>query len=514
MWRRLAALGCMLLMLLTPVLAGAAEPGMMAREFEAEARAQGMEVKTETTFAWGGLPLLSDEENKALASLLKVLTLQSRAQGAEDGGYRAYDMLLQDVSVLDIVMQAADGVYYEQSNLLGGQTVAFTPEEFSTFMARMSARSEGSLPANLDTLFTALLQALNGGDIQLDAQTYEGAMQAFAVWQNSALVETEQLRPSVRIPGLYGVRAVVVDLTREEALDFARIYSDLLAENDALWREAATSQLPEGSDEATLDETAQKIAQTMRDLPKWVELWWPQGVGPMELRTVYGPDDEVVSRQLDLPLSDTLYFYAEWVPQETGVPPLYGYLAAGDSSLELLVTHEKGEATQSDKETNLRNRSIAQLGYQDEQMRLDVTMTRTQDVKTIETRETITTQTDFLVESAALFGEGMVLTLSAQTTQSTRGETGKYANTSETVWRIKGLGFDKQNILTVTSKTTLQEATLPADPAVEAIHPAQMTDEELDAWFGKTQVSMVQVVYTILGRLPADVAEYVLNAMQ
>lgn len=510
----MAALGCLLLMLLAPVLANAAEPGAMAQDFEAGARAQGMEVRTETTFKWGGLPLLSDEENKALASLLKVLTLQSRAQGAEAGGYRAYDMLLQEVSVLDIAMQATDGVYYEQSNLLGGQTVAFTAEEFSTFMARMSARSEGSLPANLDTVFSALLQALGGGDIQMDAQTYEGAMEAFAAWQNTALVETEQLRPTVHIPGLYGVRAVVVDLTREEALDFARIYSDLLAENDALWRDAAAGQLPEGTDEATLAETAQSIAQTMRNLPKWVELWWPQGAGPLALRTVYGPDDEIVSRQLDLPLSDTLYAYAEWVPQETGVPPLYGYLAAGDSSLELLVTHENGEATQAGKETSLRNRSIAQLTYQDAQTRLDVTMTRTQDAKTADTRETITTQTDFMMESAALFGEGAVLTLTAQTTQSVRGEAEKYANTSETVWRIKGLGFDGQDILTVTTKTTLHEATPPADPAAEAVHPAQLSDEEMDAWISKTQVSLVQVVYTILGRLPADVAEYVLKAME
>ncbi|MDL2318527.1 hypothetical protein LJC74_05560 [Eubacteriales bacterium OttesenSCG-928-A19] len=516
MKRRLLALGlCMLLAL--PVGSFAADalaPGQHALEQEAAALAQVLELRTDTTFSWGGLPLLDGETDSAIKSLLSALTLRTRRQQGTGDGYAALDVMLQRASVLDLSMQALDGVYYEQSNLLGGQTVAFTPEEFRMFMARLSARSGGAMPTNMDLLFTIVMRALGAEPVEIDPATLDGALLTFAGWSSHALTTTERLRPRVFIPGLYGIRAEVVDVTRAELLTLAEAYSDLLSENEALWLGAASAQQP-GADDATLSAQARQIAAMMRALPDLLAAALPEGIPPAEYREVFDADGALVVRQLELTLPDGEHVYVEWVPAETGVSSLYASLAIGESGLELLVTREDGAPVVTRRQASQRRRIIASMTYSEPDLTLDIVATRTEDVLTTDTRDNTNVRTEIMMESEALFGEGTVVTLSASTTGRATGQAGRdYSRREETVWRLKGLGFDSRKILTVSSRTTAVVASPPAAPGNDAVRPARMDDAALDDWLSGTRLSLLQVWYTVLGRLPPDVAAYVLERME
>ena len=514
MKKRIAALVCLLLVWMQVSGLAEAVPGQYAKGLEAQARLDGMQLRTETSFAWGGLPLLDDETNEALKSLLKVLVLEKREQGTPSSGYLSLDVLLQKVSVLDLSMQNIQGTYYEQSNLLGGQTVAFTPEEFQTFVARLSSRSQGAMPTNLDAMFSIVMQALGAQPVEFDVETMSEVLRTYAGWQDVALQKTERLRPEVAIPGLYGLRAEVVDVTREEALAFADAYSALLAENEALWRGAAHAQQPDATPEA-LQETAKRIAETLRVLPDMLAAWLPDGLPPAEYREVYGADDALVCRQLDITLPDDVHAYVEWVPEEAGVPAAYALISMGGSTLEFIYTQEVGAPQQNGSETKALHRTVAQGTYREPGMEVNAVLTTTRNASIRAGKEAIATRIELMMESEALFGEGAVITLSGETTETASGAIGsKYVHSAETVWRLKGLGFDSRKILTVSQRTTMEEAAPPATPGEDVVRPAQLSDEELDEWLDGTQVSLMQTLYTILGRLPANVAAYVLKLMQ
>lgn len=509
----------LLCLLLTGTLAaGMAEgiaPGRYAQEMQAQALEAGLEVTEETTYAWGGLPLLDADLDSAIGSLLKELKTQRRTQGTEGDGYTALDLFLKNVSVLDLSMQVADGVYYEQSNLIGGQTVAFTPDEFSTFVSRLSVASGSALPPNLDMLFQVVTRALGGASaIQIDMETIDGALQAYADWQQSALTETVRLRPQVRIPGLYGVRETVVEITRDEFISLAKAYSDLLADNEMLWQDAAAELLPEANEEE-LAERARFIADTMRSLPDLLQDALPLDLKPAEYREVFGYDDQLVVRQLDIYLPEGARLYVEWVPDVEGIPPMVATLQMGNSTLGLILTRTEGMPVVDDRITRQENSLVAEVSYEEENLRLDMVITRSEAIEQQADRETVKTKTEWMMESEALLGKGAVVSLLCEETDTATGTPDKnYTRRTEAIWRLKGLGFDTTKILTVSGKTTLAAAQPPAAPDTGAVRPALLDDVAFAAWIAGTQVSATQVVYTILGRLPSDVAAYVLQLMR
>lgn len=515
--KRLLA-GWLCLLLLVCAQGGLAEdvaPGQFAQAAESAALEEGLEVRTEVSFAWGGLPLLDEATDKAVGSLLESAQLLRRRQGGEGSGYAAYDLLLKQVSVLDIAMHVIDGVYYEQSNLTGGQAVAFTQEEFGTFAARLSARTESVLPPNLDGVFSVVTSALAGTDmIEIDPETLDGAIAALEAWKLEALTETDRLRPKMTIPGLYGIRATVVDVTREELLDLAQAYSDLLAENETLWQDVVRAQMDEAGEEAdeqTLTDTVLLIADILHGLPKTLEETLPENLAPAEYRTIFGPDDVMVARQLDISLPEDIHVYLEWVPEAFGVPSFYMMLDTDLASLELLITQERGEPQVGNKLTEKRDRMIAQMTYIEDALKLDVVMTRTQDVEQRADKETINIKTDWMMESEAIFGEGAVITVTAETADTASGAGKDYARKTESSWHVKGLGFDSDEIMSVSAKTTASAAEAPIDMTADAVRPGQMDEATFDSWIEEMQVSMMQAGFTVLGRLPSDVAAYILS---
>lgn len=286
MKRRIAALVCLLLFF-APAARAERDIGALARLAEADGRVLGMEVYRKTNLAWGSLPLVDAAANKALEGLCNALRIDTRAQGAWDAGYVSLDVMLQNTSVFDFTLMTRDGVYYEQSNLLGGATVGATKEEFADFVARLSAKSGGAMPQNMDILFDFVRLGLGGGDVNVDMDTINAALAAIDGWSKTALVKTEKLRPVSYMPGAYCARAEVIQITRDEALALTAALADVIGGDEALLMGAAAEQVYQG-DETALREAVAKAKETLETLPGALGEALPESLAPAEYRELFG----------------------------------------------------------------------------------------------------------------------------------------------------------------------------------------------------------------------------------
>ncbi len=424
MTRTTALLLCLLLFFSSAALGEEAPLGQFARQHEAQARLTGREVFTETSLSWGNLPLLDEATNKALASLLRALRIETRSHGTQSAGYFAADVILRDVSVLDMAMEIRNGLHYEQSNLLGGNTAVFSQDELAAFTRLLPGLSDSALPLNLDWLYGLAAVDLQG-----------------------ALPANEVLRPKVYLPGLYGARADVRQIPLEGA------------------------------------------------------------AAPMEYREVYGLSGTIVCLQAEIALAGGAALLAEWLPDGTGTGGLFLFYQDDKNTLTLLHTADHAIS----KASGARSRAVTEITLQAADFAATALVTHVQDATRTADKETITFRTDITLESAELLGADMALTLSAAGTDTASGEGDRYTRKCHTVWTVKGLVFGAQPVLTVDSKMKLRTAASPIVQAGAMVYPARLSEPELNQWTKDLQGHLTQAWYTCLGRVPPDVATYLLE---
>lgn len=502
------------LMLLAAQFARAEEaPRAESAVLESALLRDGLELRSETSFAWGGLPMLDSEQNNALESLLSVAKTVVRRQGIEGNGYTALDLHLQKVSVLDIAMQAKEGVYIESSNLIGGQTVAFTKSEFSSFARRISQRSEGVLLSNLGLVYDLTMLSLGGPETPVvDMESLNHFLSEVEEWGGDALVTEERLRPQVLLPGVYGTRAVVTEITREEALSLAGRMEALLkdTEMDAVWAGALLDSFPEEGED-TAKARLSDIKALITELSGALAEALPEDMPPAEYREIYGLGDQLVSRQLELQMPGSLVLTLEWALSGEVLTDLYVSAVLMGSGFSVLYTRELGAPVATGKVTQRQDRHIAQVRAFMDGLALNAVITRQENVELRANKEITTVKTEVMLESEPLLGKDTVVTLSIQALSTASGEGIDYKRSVDRSFYLKGLGFDGQKILTVSTVTTAEEPSSPIDPGAPLIRPSSFSDEALDEWIKGVQVSFVQAGYTVLGRVPPAVAMYLLD---
>ncbi|MDR0929889.1 MAG: hypothetical protein LBM74_09315 [Oscillospiraceae bacterium] len=453
-----------------------AAPGAWAQQEAGQA------LVHETTIQFSGLPLLDEETNAALKSLFGAMRLRLIRQGAQGEGYASLDLFLQDQSVIDFTLEKRGGVYYEQSNLLGGQTVAFTPMAFSAFVPRLAERSGGALPQQLDWLYELMTFALGGGEVTMDMETLNAWITRWEAWRKQSLMLTEVAVPASEMPGIAASRAAQAEITRAEMLALAASVSELLAPQETLWLSAAQVRVAEESEAA---QTLSAIRETLETLPDALAAWLPLDLPPARFFELYDAKGAVVSRQFALSLPDGLDVSLEWLAtEEEGLPPLCLMITAANSRFEWRVTE-----------------SGAQLTLTDPELSFDATLTRSE----AEQSETL-----FTLQSETLLGAGAML--HARSTDRPAGTKSDYPRTRETQVWLTGLGFDELVPLTITTRTTAQAAVPPLQLET-AVFPSTLPEAALDAWLEGVRVSATQALFTVMGRLPSDVAAYLLQIM-
>jgi hypothetical protein len=157
-------------------------------------------------------------------------------------------------------------------------------------------------------------------------------------------------------------------------------------------------------------------------------------------------------------------------------------------------------------------RTVSRITLSDPELSFEATLTQSETTLPDANGETLLSETTCALASDALLGEGVVVTLLAQTTDRAAGAQSDYTRARETALWLTGLGFDEQVPLTITTQTTTEAAIPPLQLEI-AMFPATLPDDALDVWLEEVRVSAAQVLFTCLGRLPSDVAAYLLQIM-
>lgn len=467
-----------------------------------------LESQTRITFAFGGLPMLSDAQNEALESLMKALEIVYRQQGGTLGtGYVAADVLLQEASVLDFAMHAENGVYTETSNLLGGQTLAFDRESFAAFTQRLLSRSNGALPENQQVPFDVLMRLLGGVGEPSDREGLAALLAAVAQWQASAMMPSEVKRPEVWLPGIYGAFAQERDISRFELIALCRDIAPMLADD------VTTTQA--GDNDAN-DVRARMATATgfLRTLADSMEALLPESMPPIKVRDIVGLSGEIVSRQVEALLPEMLSLRLEWSEalHGDGVPAMYLQAEWQDGHITVLYTHEDGAAQADGKAIHTRSGDIAEIRFTHGDIAADAMLMHHEHVETRSDRVIHTARTELALESPALLGEEeSVVSLLVLDVGTQKGQETEYKEEWERNVYIRGMGFEAHPVLTLFGKRTMHGAQSPIHADARIRNPANMTDEELDAWIADIQSGFWQIAYTVLGRLPPNVAMYVLE---
>ncbi|MDR0928801.1 MAG: hypothetical protein LBM74_03695, partial [Oscillospiraceae bacterium] len=230
----------------------------------------------------------------------------------------------------------------------------------------------------------------------------------------------------------------------------------------------------------------------------------PGDMPPLRYLEVFDAEGALLSRQLILSLPDGLTFSLEWLPQAAdALPPLCLTITAAESRFQWRLTRADEAAAR---------RSVSRITLTDPALSFEAALTQSETTLPDAEGETLLSETSCALTSDALLGEGVTATLHARTTDRAAGAQADYTRERETVLWLTGLGFDEQVPLTITTRTTT-EAAVPPLQLENAMFPATLPDEALDAWLDNVRISAAQVLFTCLGRLPSDVAAYLLQFM-
>lgn len=456
--------------------------------------------QTTLTFDWGGLPALGEAEDDALESFFDALTLRLR----RGEGFFALDMLLRGVSVADMAMAYENGVYYEASNLFGGETLAFTRDEFVALAARLAAfvRGEGELAPPLSegarALFEAVVAALSGERPHAAPETLTRFLEAFEQWSASALTTRETAIRETTFLGFSGVREVVWEVTRAEALRLARKLVALLRAEDALLSDAARLQLAARgiADPATVSETIAAMDSLLASLPNELALLLPVDTQPLRLRRIYGANGDLLCEQVSLTVpgeAGGLSLFAEFAETEQATA-LYATASLDAFSTRLLATIEPASGIIEWTVAEGERESVLTLMHE---------------------REEMSARVEASLVSDSLLGEGGRIGLIAERETTERGAGATYARTDLIDLFVTGLGDDARPVLSIRAVSKAADDALPMDiqgPAI--LRPAQMDAAAFADWMTHVRVSLAQTGYTVLGRLPAKAAALVLAWME
>lgn len=168
--RKFIALVLAFALLAFPVLSlGEAAPkSFLDQAFEA-----GRSVKTTVTFTPGDM-LTQDPTLSIAADLLKVLKVEASKQKQGDTALEKVELFLQDKSSLDFSFLKESGQFHILSNLLGGQVLSFTPEEFVTFYTNMMESMAKDVPG-FDAKMLESMKASIAASMSSSMQASKGA---------------------------------------------------------------------------------------------------------------------------------------------------------------------------------------------------------------------------------------------------------------------------------------------------------------------------------------------------
>ena len=277
------------------------------------------------------------------------------------------------------------------------------------------------------------------------AQTLRTLREAFDAWQQSALTQTEETLANMRLN--------MMVVTREEMLALGQAVCQALTQSDAIWSpQALGSAGVMGEESARLLQVAREAVQGG---PDWLDEHLPQESNAI-ICIDYDTEGNVLLRQADVTLGSDL-LHVEWTLAEDGG---LGELTV-DGSLQGTVVMLRFARTAGAKES---------------------------------------VSATFRLER-----EGRAILV--EVTDSVSGSGKEYTRRTQAALSLEGPEDASGKLLTLTAKTSAEEEAIARpDEASEILFPAEMDTAELETFFAHVREGFFQLVYTVIGRLPADAA--------
>ncbi len=550
MMKKLTALLLALLMLVLPVLSCAATTD----EIMANAKASGKGTRTVVTFVPGDLTMFLGAENQAIYSdVLDALGLTVYNNG-KDGGQGGLAVFLQGNEVLNADVAVDDaGTFYLKSNALGSDTIAVNTNEWQPLLEKLidlmtaaeafTASEAAELKAQLAAVFAADGAAIPTADKAFANVDWKPVETLMTELMASAVTEavTEQPEGCDR-----AAAKVTMTFKPEDVVRLYQVLADCLkADADAmayLNSEFASSGMTAEDFLTQMVEAVKEASASMEDIPA---VYYVSVAGNI-VRVDAQINMDMEGEKLTMPIVYTRETLEQGVMHTVkGTADVNGaelvvlngtYMDAGDAGLvagNITMTPDEDDKMVLTADCVFDDKNV------DFSMDIKVTESGAEQQigMTLVTAETDhTTDVKFNMNVTA-DGENMSIGVNAKDEQ-TPGETsasgkgslemaitassvtmslvGDYTTTAEAT--AEGAKKDTACDLKLTvlgmeipllSINMATETCEPHDSIVsaDAVHPAAMSDEELEAWGAQVAQSAQIALITVVQNLPASVLQ-------
>lgn len=550
MMKKLTALLLALLMLALPVLSCAATTD----EIMANARESGKGTRTVVTFVPGDLTMFLGAENQAIYSdVLGALGLTVYNNG-KDGGQGGLSVSLQGNEVLNADVAVDDaGTFYLKSNVLGSGTIAVNTDEWQPLMEKLidlMTAAEAFTASEAEELKAQLAAAFAA-----DGAVIPTADEAFANvdWKPVETLMTEMLASAVteavtEQPEGCDRASVKVTMTfkPEDVVKLYQVLADCLKADPAamayLNSEFASTGMTAEDFLTQMVEAMKEASASMEDIPA---VYYVSVAGNI-VRVDAQINMNMEGEKLTMPIVYTRETTEQGIMHTvkgnadvngTELIVLNGtYLDAGEAGLMA------GEITMTADE-NDKMIMTADCVFDDKNVdfSMDIKVTEPgaeqQIGMTLVAVETDTATDVKFNMNVKADGETVGISVTAKDEQTpgetsasgkgslemaitasgvTMGLVGDYTTTAETTAdgakkdtacdvKLTVLGMD----IPLLSINMATETCEPADSIVsaDAVHPAAMSDEELEAWGAQVAQNAQIALITVVQNLPASVLQ-------
>ncbi len=490
--RKLLSMLLALLMLILPVVSLAATPA------EIMAMPEGRTLYTDVSFTPSDLPL--DGTTAAMAKdLLNALTFSAKVGGA-DGDVSGLSVSLNSVKVLTFDTQVKDDTLYLSTSLLD-KPVAFTADEAVDFSKRLMTMLGDA--AGVDV--TGIVENLATNSWTNITNTAHDALSSFTfdlegfttvMERMSARMVTEEVTEQTK-DHEPATTKMTITITAEDVKDVVKVFADSYHSNEGLMavlRQANVTYTLNGQ-EVTEDEFFEGLPDAAEKAMSNYE--------DIVLVAMTNANNETVHASCTLtPKADA---------EETVLPMaiVYNRLGTADGtghSLTATMTSDDSDAVLSVDYLAGAEKKVsygAALSY----VKADGTVLEMMSFTAEGTKENGDTQASSDVTYRFAFsGDGTDVnrTSLSVNVQETASFDGKDAVGAKTIAFY--LNDSKTPMVTI----TVDEATDKAADAIDAqsaVHPGQMTEEELSAYFEEAMTSAQTNLLLILQNLPTSILQ-------
>ncbi len=438
------------------------------------------------------LPDGAEEWLNALNSLLGDMQLDIRFADNPVGSFLSTIVYLHDATAFDWTAQIQDGVYYEQSSLMDGETVAIDGTHILPFIARIFAiggTSSDVLPGFLTTLFDWLISGKN------DLMSFGTAcLQKAHAWEESLSWEEADM-PELLLPG--------VDADTAESVAWGK--QDILMYLQRQWETArAIGDLDEPTE--MMDPTPIAIAaDAIEDLPQLLEMYLPEEA---VLRFFHIGNDETntLCKRLEYADSERSIIF-DWLTERE--VSAFSVVFRGGVNNGALTFVRQNNAGNNDGISPSAD-CIAVTGEWADKGGKVYHCEITWDVSQSKVRDSV--QNEWELRISLEKGNTLLFRVVGNGTDKRNGFGASQKVNGVSEWKLTGWGLSDCPVLTVNRKDSFEKTVFPINALQDKIfYPNQADQTELDAWIKRRSDATVSILLSMIAFIPPETAGYLLT---